>query len=68
MCVGGVATRGRWAERSGARVGLGVAGCCFKPWGCVGSACNRKIGGAERCRVGRKVGLGRCSKVKGGAS
>lgn len=39
-------------------MGLGVVGCCFKPWRCVGSACNRNIGGAERCRVGRKVGLG----------
>ena len=59
-CVGGVASR----ERSGARVGLGVAGCCFEPWRCVGSACNHRIGGAVGCRVGGKVGLGGAAKQR----
>ena len=37
---------------------LSVAGCCFRRWRCVGSACNHKIGGAVECRVGERWGWG----------
>ena len=55
-CDSGVMWELACVRGAGQGWGWGVAGCCFEPWRCVGSACNRKVGGAVGCRVGKGWG------------